>query len=189
MGQPGNGGSLIVREPAAPALFEYGIQTEDSDIRCHVAPATKLIFVFQTKSALSLDLSKYPLRPAYQPDVDYRTSEGWCVPWNDIPDIRMLRWHSIPWWDTFENLEKTTDKGIAASRVAEGLLLSGRFPLWPVNAKESLRLSVQKGGTDILLWGKWKIQVKCDFRAGPKELGGTGNIFLQKAEINPLKRR
>ncbi len=30
-------------------------------------------------------------------------------------------------------------------------------------------------------------QVKCDFDGGRKELGGTGNLFLQVKEANPFK--
>ena len=38
-------------ETIAPSLVDHGIQTEDSDIRCHVAPGTQNIFVFQTAAA------------------------------------------------------------------------------------------------------------------------------------------
>jgi len=180
-----------VGEPsiAQPRLYDYGIQTENSDIRCHVAPGTRLIFVFQTASALALDLAKYKKVPAYQPGVQYPTAEGYLVPPSDIPDIRVLRWNSNGWWSGFDEKASTSDKGAKAVAVVSTLLRSGRFPLWLSVAQESGRLEVQRGGTDILLWGRWKIQVKCDFWAGKASDGsGTGNLFLQVAELNPLRR-
>ena len=178
MGTVGKSGGLV-----QPELFEYGIHTEKSDIRCHVAPFTRLIFVFRTAAALGLDLTKYPIRSAYQKGVSYRTSEGWLVPPQDIPDLRIIHWHSTPWWEDFS--EDDEHKGDKAVKVAADLLKAGRFPLWLHHAEDSQRVEVQKGGTDIMLWGKWRIQVKCDYRAGP---GGTGNLYLQKAELNPLQR-
>lgn len=179
MGQPSLG---------QPELFEHGIQTENADIRCHVAPKTRLVFVFRTAPLLDLDLEQYAVGWAGQPGVTYKTGKGYLVPFKDIPDLRILRWHSAPWWDAFSPDQLPQEKGRLAVDVASELLRDGRFPLWHGYAKDSDRLEVQHGGTDILLWGRWKIQVKCDYFAGPKDAGGTGNLFLQTAERNPLRR-
>jgi hypothetical protein len=168
-------------------LFEYGIQTENSDIRCHVSPGTQLIFIFRTQAALALDLNQYPLREATQPGVNYATSVGRLVPLDDIPDLRTCKWTSHPWWMAFSPDDPPNVKGEKAVRVAEHLLRMGRFPLWIPDATESTDPNIQRSGTDILLCGGWKIQVKCDYFAGPKKRGGTGNLFLQIAEINPLR--
>ena len=62
----------------------------------------------------------------------------------------------------------------------------GRFPLW-VDAAEEDRENIQLKGMDIVLFCRKRIQVKCDYRSGDRPLG-TGNLFIQKAERNPLKR-
>ena len=62
----------------------------------------------------------------------------------------------------------------------------GRFPVW-FDAIEDTRDYVQLAGTDMLVFVKKRVQVKCDYTAGDKPLG-SGNLYLQKAERNPLKR-
>lgn len=183
MGQPG-----IAEQPR---LYEHGIQTENSDIRCHVAPGTHCIFVFQTSAILELELTKYRKVYARQDGVSYRTSEGYIVPPGDIRDIRIFNGGSEPWWEAFDPdplKETTTTKGKKAEAVVERMLRAGRFPLWPSNVKGSMRIEAQHAGIDILLHGMWRIQVKCDFWAGTKEKGGTGNLYFETAELNPLKR-
>jgi len=65
----------------------------------------------------------------------------------------------------------------------------GMFPLW-ARAKESDLAKLQIEGTDVLLVGEWRIQVKCDFYAGDgSHPSATGNLFLQTAELNPFKHK
>jgi hypothetical protein len=50
---------------------------------------------------------------------------------------------------------------------------------------------VQIDGDDIVVLtgaNRVHIQVKCDYPGGDKALGGTGNLYLQVAERNPLKK-
>jgi len=175
-------------QPSQVKLFDYGIMLEDSDIRCHVAPGTRSAFVFQTASARSILPGHYRIQDAFQPGIAGRTAAGYLVPWRDIPDIRRIRWTSEPWWERFSENQTTSEKGASAVSVAQDLLRIGRMPLWTSVAGESQSSHLQIKGTDILLWGRWKIQVKCDWKAGDKgELGvGSGNLFLQIAERNPL---
>jgi hypothetical protein len=63
----------------------------------------------------------------------------------------------------------------------------GRFPFW-LDATEDERQNVQILGTDILVFARKKVQVKCDYKAGDKP-EGSGNLFLQRAERNPLRHR
>ena len=167
----------------APSLVEHGIQTEDSDIRCHVAPGTRTIFVFRTAAALSI-MEAAVERAASQPGVVGVTARGRVVQWHAIPGIRRLRWESVEWWTWFSRDQSTTEKGRNAVLVVQRLLGAGRFPIWCGYVGESLDVDIQISGTDLIVAGHWRIQVKCDYDAGP---GGTGNLFLQTAECNPLR--
>lgn len=183
---------------AQPFLYESGIQTENSDIRCHVSPVTRLAFIFRTAELLKLDLSKYREAFGYQPGVRGVTGKGRLVPLRDIPDLRVVQWWVEPWWAGWPPKDGgTSEKGSRAVDVASRLMHAGRFPVWFSTAVDSARIEVQRGGTDILLWGKWRVQVKADYDAGPKDgplvekypvCRGSGNLFIQTAERNPLKR-
>lgn len=172
-----------------PSLFPHGIQTENSHIRCHVAPLTRKIFVFQTAVVLPLIWSgKYEKRTAGQAGVAYKTAEGYVIPTEDIPDLRTIYWAEAEWWERFDEGQSTSQKGKHAVDVVRGLLEIGRFPLWAIGY-ETKQVDLQIKGTDILVSGQWRIQVKCDYKAGKASDGtGTGNLFLQVAELNPLRR-
>ena len=125
-------------------LFEYGIQTETSDIRAHVSVVNSTIYVFPTSNGVAAIKREHPiLRPAFQDGVDGATAIGWLVKTDWIEDLRRVKFFSWEGWKEF-NKELPTD---------------------------------QKGA----------LAVKCDYRGGDLPLG-TGNLFLQKAERNPLKK-
>jgi len=169
-------------------LFPHGIFSENSDIRAHVAPGTKAVYVFKTADAIELlKLKQYKMRPASQPGFTGITAMGYLVPWGDIPDIRRIgNYTSDPWWENFSERDSTSAKGRKACEVVSKLLKMGRFPLWCIGPVDDTKnISLQIKGTDILLWGRWRIQVKCDYNAGE---GGSGNLFLQIAERNPLRQ-
>jgi len=175
-------------EFSQPKLFEHGIMADKSDIRCHVAPITRLVYTFQThemKRILS-EPHGFKKRQADQPGVVGRTSEGWLVPIDQIPGVRRTIWKSEPWWDRFDALASTSAKGRAAESVVRDLLALGRIPLWLI-ANSSKDAGFQMQGRDYLCWGRWVISVKCDLRAGPVSDGGTGNLYIETAERNPLR--
>lgn len=166
-------------------LCEYGIQTEGSDIRAHVSVVNKTVYAFQTEAGIkAISDNDAPTRTATQPGVDGPTAEGWLVKPEWIDDIRALRFLSWPHWGEFTQDMTTSQKGDLAVRCVIDIMAAGRFPLW-IEAGEATDKDVQISGVDILLCCKKRIQVKCDWRAGEKPLG-TGNLFLQKAERNPL---
>lgn len=169
-------------------LFEHGIFADSSDIRAHVAPGTRAIYVYRTKllqAHLIANPDKYKIVFAGQPGEGEITSQGYKVTWNEIPDIRRLRWDSYPWWEAFGEKTSTSEKGRRASEVVKSLLHMGKFPLWCIDpARESQCLAVQIKGTDIVLTAQWKIQVKCDWWAGE---GGTGNLYIETHERNPKR--
>lgn len=87
----------------------------------------------------------------------------------------------------------TGEKGRKAVRLVAGMIQDGLFPipiaLAGIDTHPTTQIDIE--GTDIHISTKaqsLRIQVKCDYRGGEKELGGTGNLYLQTAERNPLKR-
>lgn len=169
----------------AHELYEYGIQTEDSDIRAHVSVVSGKVYVFPTKPAVALCLSgRYPARQAWQPGISYPTAKGYIVPWRDIPNIVPVAASRFIKEQKFSNSDSTTLKGEKASNVVERLIRLGWFPLavMPIVSQET---ELQRSGIDIIVHGTWRIQVKCDYNSGE---GGTGNLFLQVAERNPLDK-
>jgi len=174
----------------APALFEYGIHTEQSDIRAHVSVVHRSLYVFQTHRAVTqiqrkADSSEpYPIRGAGQPGIDGLTATGWCVPPGDIPGLRVIQW-PFRGWDGFAGNLSTSDKGKRAVDIVVDVMSRGYFPLW-VNASEDERREVQIQGVDIVVNCNARVQVKCDYKSGPRPLG-YGNLFLQRSERNPLR--
>lgn len=169
----------------APELFEYGIQVENSDVRAHVSVVNKTVYVFPTANGIrAIERYDPPLRTATQPGVVGPTAEGWLVRCEWIDDLRRLRFFSWERWPQFAETLSTTGKGTLAVECVLATMQMGKFPFW-IDATESDRENVQLGGTDILVFCRKKVQVKCDYRSGEKPLG-TGNLFLQRAERNPL---
>lgn len=170
------------------ALFDYGILTEASDIRAHVSVVNRTIYVFQTRNGVNaIEVHQPPIRSASQPGFQGVTAEGWLVKVDWITDLRRIRFQSWPGWAEFSDSLTTSQKGALAVQCVLQAMRLGRFPFW-VEAIEDGREYIQVSGTDILVFCKKRVQVKCDARCGDLPLG-TGNLFLQKAERNPLKRR
>jgi hypothetical protein len=179
-------------------LFNYGIREERSDVRVHVSPVTQRLYVFPTadvQKLLNERGEEFREVPAYQDGIDYATATGLLVPWNQIPNIRVVR---VPkeWWADgyFQAHHTTTTKGQRAVQLVTRGLEEGYIPL-PFNGKgafngitEPTNVVVQRDGSDVIVCGRLRIQVKCDWLAGPKELNGSGHIFLQLTELNPRKR-
>lgn len=169
------------------SLFEYGIHVEQSDVRAHVSVVNKSIYVFETLRGVdAIKRLSPPIRCAFQPGVNGPTAEGWLVALGDICDLRILRFHSWSGWSEFCESATTSAKGALAVSCVREAMRVGRFPFW-INAMEDDRQNIQIAGTDIVVFCRKRVQVKCDYRSGEKP-AGTGNLFLQKAERNPLRR-
>ena len=85
--------------------------------------------------------------------------------------------------------DKPDIKGRNARLIAVKLLEEGRLPIPLKVSVVAENTKQQIDGTDLVVDSKLRIQVKCDFRGGNKDLGGTGNLYLQVAEANPNKLR
>lgn len=166
------------------ALREYGILTEQSDIRAHVSVACGIVYVFPTFRGIEAIRRYTPeLRLAGQPGVSGPTGQGFLVKTEWIMDLVRVPF-SEPFWPCFDMEMSTSEKGSLAVEVVCFLMGEGKFPFW-LKAGETTNKDLQIRGTDIVVSCKKRVQVKCDWRGGDRPKG-SGNLFLQKAERNPL---
>jgi hypothetical protein len=178
-----------------PQLFDYGIQNEQSDIRAHVCPLVRRVYVYPTvEGCRAVTSGHWARRSAFQPGVVGHTAEGYCVPPFAIRrcvavEVRAEAWLAM----NFQESESTSAKGEKAVRMVVQMIRSGIFPL-PYTAgtlNTAPEKALQIRGDDIIVdlgANRVHVQVKCDYRGGDEALGGTGNLYLQVAERNPLKR-
>ena len=179
---------VISAEPEAQ-LFDYGIHNEASNIRAHVGVLAKTLFVFPTVCAVRV-MPGFAKKGARQPGVNGITAEGYCVPPAAIPNLRRLA-IAEERLVGFDDDLSTSEKGNRAVAIVTAFLKAGRFPLW-LEGDFVTDPEIQITGTDIRVRGNWKIEVKCDYRAsdtyGKPHWNCTGNLYLQIAERNPLRR-
>lgn len=177
-------------------LVDYGIQTEQSDLRAHVCVNAGQVYVYPTKKGIeAVNNGNFRKIAVSQPGAAFVTAEGFLVPpsliWGCIPinaSWAMQRAGSIRYTDS------TTTKGDWAVRVVRHLLNAGWFPFWGT-PEVVAATEIQIQGIDVLVTSKARIQVKCDFDGGAPPKAGrvgervTGNLFLQVSECNPFGRK
>lgn len=169
-----------------PGLVKYGIEEEQSDIRAHVSVMGKCVYVYPTKSGIAaIKTGLYEKRIART--GAQITADGFIVPPGAIKFMHIVQIPAgIMALADFNESDTTSQKGDKAVRVVQWLLRAGKFPLMAMPAViQDTEMQVQ--GLDIIVRLKARIQVKCDWRAGVG-IGCTGNLYLQIAECNPLKR-
>ena len=173
-------------------LVDYGIQTEDSDIRVHVCPRARRVYVYPTACGLAaIATGKYRAVKGYQKGFGFPTATGYPIPPFDIPRCSSITIRNCAWEEmAFQDEDTTTAKGEKAQRLTLGMLRAGLLPI-PALGEEIDEKDIQIKGQDIIIRNgaitnkDIRIQVKCDYPGGEKELGGTGNLFLQVQECNP----
>lgn len=181
-------------------LVEHGITKEESDIRAHVGVAAGVVYVFSTNKALSVvEAGDYRRVPVFSNVNGQRmqTAIGHVVPVSDLSPVELPAMDIISRAGfTDGGYTHTSDKGRKAQWTVEQLLKLGRFPL-PAHPSIVKNVDIQRRGFDLVVRGEWRIEVKCDWKAGrfdpvrhsqalKHEL--TGNIFLQTHECNPLRQ-
>jgi hypothetical protein len=182
-------------ETKYPELFKYGIQNEQSDIRVHVCPIAKKVYVYPTiEGRNACESGIFPTRFGYQKGVEYPTGNGYTIPPQKIKRCVCVSVNDAVWDHINFNLdESTTEKGKKAVRLVSAMIVNGILPI-PRNIRsfdDDPVLSLQIKGDDIIVDFKADrvlIQVKCDFRGGEGQ-GTTGNLYLQIAELNPLRMK
>ena len=170
-------------------LVEYGIHNERSDLRAHVCVEAKKVYVYPTASGLAaIEKEKFPVGNAYQSvnGNKVKTGIGFLVPPRVIDGCRQVEVPDDWWWiQKFSPSDTTTLKGKKAVWIIGALMKQGRFP-FPCKPEVIEDLDLQVNGLDIIVAMNTRVQVKCDYYGGPKKFGGTGNLFLQTHECNPL---
>lgn len=170
-------------------MVEYGISQCESKFCVHVGFQVGCIYMFPTSAGQEAVENKLGIvRSANQPGVVYATARGRAVPWRQVRGIEEIR---IP-EDILTRLscqrrESTSIKGHKALMVVKELLLRGLLPI-ELQLGEVKESDLQIKGFDIIVRANLTIQVKCDYRCGTRDLGGTGNVYLQTHELNPLKK-
>jgi hypothetical protein len=178
------------------ALVDYGIQTEQSDLRAHVCVNAGVVYVYPTKKGIEA-IAKGTFRKvsASQQGAAFATAEGYLVPPKSIWGMHPInaRW-AMTRAGPISFADSTTQKGDWAVCVVRELLRFGYFPMWgSTEVIDDLDIQVQ--GVDIIVTSRARIQVKCDYEGGYPVRSGragervTGNLFLQVSECNPFKHK
>ena len=174
-------------------LADYGIQNEKSDVRVHVCPKVRRIYVFPTVEGRKA-LSRGKERPAYQDKVAGATASGYTVPIWQIDRCVGLVLNETEWNAVrFSETDDVSTKGHKAAEFVAALIKKGVLPLpFKSTVNANLPVEMEIAGQDIRVIVAEQVivvQVKCDYEGGAKVLGGSGNLYLQTAERNPLKIR
>jgi hypothetical protein len=167
---------------AHEGLIPYGIIAEQSDVRAHVCPMARRVYVYATTAAQAMPLTRYRRVPVY---INGRlTAEGYLVPPDDIPGcqsfaLTLSMWRAYP----IRADMRPSEKGLLALKLVQAGIAAGLIAL-PLSQEVVRDLEMQIAGTDLLLRASVRLQVKCDFAGGDRAHGGTGNLFIQVAERN-----
>lgn len=169
-------------------LVEHGIHTEKSDLRAHVSVTANTVYVFPTVAVVNwlgnmsaAERSKF-VKSAYTENIE--TARGYVIPVSKIPRMIPVGAKTLIQRIGFRPNMSTSEKGDRAVAVVQSLLKIGYFPL-PTDSLLVKDIEVQHSGTDLIVRGQHRIEVKCDYRGG---LPGTGNLYLQFAECNPWRQ-
>lgn len=182
------------KDKDSSGLIDYGIQSENSHVRVHVCPRVKRVYVYPTKNGIeAIQTGRYKKKHGFQRGCEEPTSEGYPIPPEEIRNCIEIKVRERAWtYFGFCENHSTAEKGDKAVRMTIMMLKEGLLPI-PAASREIKDKDMQVSGTDILVKAnriyheEIRLQVKCDYPGGRKELGGTGNLYLQTAERNPFK--
>lgn len=167
-----------------PDLIDYGIQSEQTHLRAHVCVVAQQVYIYPTVDGIrACESGRYPLRPAYTGKT--RTAEGYVIPPGAIDRMMRIAIHPT-FFDHFpiRTDDTTSQKGTQATAIIREMLRYGHFPI-PCIPDVVTDRAVQITGVDITVQASLTIQVKCDYFGGERDFGGTGNLYIQIAELNP----
>lgn len=170
-------------------LVDYGIEQEDVDVRIHVGFQTQKVFIYWREDVIEI-MNSYQTRSAYQGNIE--TARGRIVPYDNIPNICFVEIPmNILMGNWCEQKDDETKKGKCALTIVRMMIENGELQrgcpqFFGLMSQDVNDLDMQIKGTDIIVTANCPtIQVKCDWKAGPKDAGGTGNLYIQAQECNP----
>lgn len=145
------------------------------------------MYVFPTEAGREAVLSgRYQITPVKVGGA--HVGEGYLVP---PGDIRACLCIPIPQrlLDQFPYTTEvsTSAKGDAACEIVSAMMAEGLLPIGLTVEDVPPGHALQIAGADIIATCNHRVQVKCDYVGGDRE-GGSGFLFLQVRERNPLKR-
>ena len=165
-------------------LIKYGIKEEQSDLRIHVCPYVKMIYVYPTINGIeAINTGKFKEVSVYTKGII--TAKGFIIPPGKIKNSKEYEIKD-KFWDKhkFYQEDTTHEKGKKAQSLVAELLQRGELSL-PFDPRIIENVKLQYQGIDIIVIANIRIQIKCDFKGGAKEKDGTGNLFVQTMECNP----
>jgi hypothetical protein len=171
-------------------LVPYGIFDDKADMRFHVSVVTRTVFVFEPVNALAaIEARSYPLVFAKTKDEtgeDIVTGQGYLIPPGDINGCRSV---PIPFhlFDQigFDSQDGSTAKGAKAERLVLWMIDAG-FISTVIRKVAVTERELQVSGADVIM--ARVLQIKLDWKAGSRQLGGSGHLFIQTAECNPQQQ-
>ncbi len=167
------------------ALVDHGIMTEQSDLRAHVCPRERMIYVFPTAAGVAaIETGRYQISSAHQKGTEIVTAQGYWVPPDEIESClrispRMVTWDAM----NFAREDSLGEKGRKAAALVYLMIRNGLFP-GSLGGDYVTDADIQRRGMDIVI-GSFTvpvrtIEVKCDYA------GGSTGLFLQTRECNPF---
>jgi hypothetical protein len=167
---------------SSPPLVPYGIHNENSDFRIHVSIVNRKAYIYPTKKGIEA-IRKYNPKEVPVKSKGIVTAKGRILRPDQIEQCLSIdlfpRWDG---WVSIEQQEHSLNPSIKGQWAADIVKLA--FERLGVQMKIVTNVSEQISGIDMLAPNTKRIQVKCDWKAGPYP--GTGNLFLQEWECNPF---
>ena len=176
-----------MRPTGNTTLVEHGIQTELSDIRAHICPRERRVYIFPTQAGIeAIDSQRYVVKEAHQEGTDVITARGCWVPPMEIRRCISLAFRDSAWNKLqFRDGDSLSEKGSKALKLVLGIIRAGLFP-GSLSGEKVQDLAWDIRGMDIIIRARHMperiVQVKCDYA------GGRSGLFLQLEECNPLGR-
>lgn len=168
-------------------LVEYGVYQERVDLRAHVSVTAWRVYYYPLRTLLqTLDQGEF--RTGIAQTDGQVTGKGYLVPPRLIEGCRVCEIpESYRGLFVFKSTMTTKVKGRLAALLVETLINDGVL-LLPMTSEQIEDKRLQIEGVDIIARASVRLQVKCDWNCGSKAHGGTGNLFIQTAEINLYKQ-
>lgn len=180
-------------------LANYGIHIEESDWRIHVCVKAKVAYCFPREAAIVAVNQRATSNQDGHKVVttgEIVTATGYAIPIEEIDPIYPIRippsWLSHKYneraYITIHEQMSTTAKGDKAEKIVQALWRNGYLNfIQPISLQKQTEITMQHKGIDLIAVMP-KVQIKCDFAGGAKDLGGTGNLFIQLSECNPYQQ-